>query len=254
MQIRVLGCYGGELPGLKTSSFLLNKSVVVDAGSITSSMSYKEQAQIKAILLSHSHIDHVKDIGFLADNVFGRIKTSIKLVSIPEVLNILKKHFFNGKLWPDFTAIPDRKNPIYKLTPLVPMKPLKINGFKVKAVKVNHTVDAVGFIISDNKGSIVYGGDTGPTDLLWKETNKLKSLRGVLLETSFPNSMVDFSNRVGHLSPCTLEVEIKKLRTRTVPVYIYHLKPQFDGIIRREIKAIGNSKIKILSQGMTLYL
>jgi len=254
MQIRVLGCYGGELPGLRTSSFLLNKSVVIDAGSITSSMSYKEQTQIKAILLSHSHIDHVKDIGFLADNVFGRIETSIKLIGIPEVLSLLKKHFLNGKLWPDFTAIPDKKNPVYKLTPIVPMRPLKINGLTVKSVKVNHTVDAAGFIISDNKGSIVYSGDTGPTDLLWKEANKLKSLRGVLLETSFPNSMVDFSNRVGHLSPCTLEVEIKKLNANAVPVYIYHLKPQFDSVIRREIKAIGNSRIKILSQGMTFFL
>jgi cAMP phosphodiesterase len=179
-------------------------------------MSYKEQTHIKAILLSHSHIDHIKDIGFLADNVFGKIKTPIKLVSIPEVLNLLKKHFLNGKLWPDFTAIPDRKNPIYKLIPLVPMKSLKIDGLKVKAVKVNHTVDAVGFVISDNKGSIVYSGDTGPTDLLWEEANKLKSLRGVLLETSFPNSMVDFS---------FLEFCVREDLNKTAPRFMGVLRP-----------------------------
>jgi len=254
MKIRVLGCYGGEMPGYRTSCFFINGTVVLDAGAITSSLTLREQARIGAILLSHAHIDHLKDIGFLADNVFGRIKAPIHLVSIPDVLDSVKKHFLNGKLWPDFTAIPNRKNPVFILSPLAPMKPKTIMGLRVKAVRVNHTVDAVGFIVSDGKGSIIYSGDTGPTDLLWREANKLKNLRGILLETSFPNSMSDFSTKVGHLSPCTLEAEIKKLNSHNTPIYVYHLKPQYAGVLRREIKAINHPHVKILSQGMVLAL
>jgi hypothetical protein len=36
MEIRVLGCYGGELPGYFLGSFMLDGKLVVDAGAITS--------------------------------------------------------------------------------------------------------------------------------------------------------------------------------------------------------------------------
>ncbi len=254
MKIRVLGCYGGELPGHRTSSFLLNDTIALDAGAVTSSLSFEEQKRIRAILISHAHLDHIKDIGFLADNLFGMIASPIRLVSIAEVLDTLRAHYFNGKIWPDFTRLPSRRRSLYAPLPLTPLKQRKIEGLVVTAVPVNHSVDGVGYIISDGKGSIVYSGDTGPTDLIWKEANKLDNLRAVLLETSFPNKMMEFSTRVGHLSPRTLLEEVEKIEDRTVPVYVYHLKPQFDGILRREIGALDCPRVKILSQGDILSL
>jgi len=72
MKIRVLGCYGAEFPGFKTMSFLINESVLLDAGSATSTLSIEEQERVSDILITHSHLDHIKDILFLADNLAGR--------------------------------------------------------------------------------------------------------------------------------------------------------------------------------------
>jgi len=43
MQIKVLGCYGAEMPGYRTSGFLINEDTLLDAGTVVSVLSVKEQ-------------------------------------------------------------------------------------------------------------------------------------------------------------------------------------------------------------------
>ena len=106
MKIRVLGCHGSEPRDRQATAFLVNDSVLLDAGTVTSVLTLEEQKKIRAVLITHSHLDHTKDILFLADNVIGENITSIEVISIPEVLDILKCHLLNDKIWPDFTTLP----------------------------------------------------------------------------------------------------------------------------------------------------
>ena len=73
----------------------------------------EEQARIDHILVTHAHLDHVRDIMFLADNIniSACRDFPVTIVSTEGILNALKEHLFNDAIWPDFSVIPDEKNP-----------------------------------------------------------------------------------------------------------------------------------------------
>lgn len=243
MKLRVLGGDGGVAPGFQTTSFLINQSILIDAGSCATSLSLTEQRKINTIFISHSHLDHVKDIGFLADNVFTHRRTPIELVSTPEILGILKDHLFNNKIWPDFTKITNGHCPILAYRPIDQAH--TIDGVEIKIYPVHHPVPAIGFILKDKKGSLLITGDTGPTDILWEAANQEPKLRAVLTEIAFPNRLEKVAIAAGHFTPGMFKDEMAKLK-KAVPLYIYHLKPEYLKDLQREIKALKIPKLKLL--------
>ena len=80
--------------------------------------------------------------------------------------------------------------------------------------------------------------------------NSVKRLRAVITETSFPNELQDLAHVSGHLTPATLQQELKKLK-RDVPVYLYGGKPKHLKLIRRQIRELHRKKLHLLVQGKT---
>lgn len=243
MKLRVLGGDGGVAPGYQTTSFLINQSILIDAGSAASALSLPEQKKIDTIFISHSHLDHVKDICFLADNVFASRRKPIELISTFEILDILRKHLFNNKIWPDFTTITNGHCPILSYRPVETS--VQVGPVEVSVYPVHHPVPAVGFIVRQKKSSIVITGDTGPTDLLWEAANKEANLKAVLTEIAFPNEFQKVANAAGHFTPRMFKEEMAKLK-KAVPLLIYHLKPEYIKELKQEIKALEIPKLKLL--------
>ena len=246
MDVRILGCYGAEMPGFRTSCFKINDSILVDAGAVTSVLSRDEQIGIRDILVTHSHLDHIKDIPLLADNVIGCNSHYINVISTKEVIGILREHLFNFKIWPDFSKIPTPENPVIRFREIETGKPFDVNGLTVTAVEVHHTVPAVGYIISDGKSSLAVSGDTCHTDKLWELINATADVKAIFLETSFPNNMEELANISGHLTPEMMGKELKKLNNSDIPVYLYHLKPNFLDVLKEQISAVDYGKISLL--------
>lgn len=246
MKIRILGGDGGIAPGMRTTTFLVNDRILIDAGSAASVLSLEEQAKIDYIFISHPHIDHIKDLPFLADNLFGVRSSPIMIVSTPKVLGHVQRHLFNNIVWPDFSKIPNSRNPTicYK-----PVQRMKIDDLWVRMYSVHHPGDAVGFILQDGTGSITLTGDTGPTKLIWQKTNEAKGLKAVFTEISFPNHQEKVARLSGHLTPKMFQEEIKKMSSRwsKVPIYVYHLKPRYRTELLAEIKALSlDSRVVVL--------
>jgi len=246
MKIRILGCYGAETPGYKTTCFMINDSSLVDAGTITSVLSPKEQSKIKNIFITHSHIDHVKDIPLLADNLAGEKDHTVNIFSIGEVLDILRNNLFNNKLWPDFSVIPTKERPVLRFNEVTPGIPFLVDGLKVTAVEVNHTVPTIGYLIDDGRGAVAISGDTGPTERFWDAVNNAPNVKGLFLETSFPNEMADIAGLSLHLTPEMAVGEVNKLRNKDIPVYLYHLKPNYLDVLQKELSRINHHECSIL--------
>ncbi|MBI3753560.1 MAG: 3',5'-cyclic-nucleotide phosphodiesterase [Deltaproteobacteria bacterium] len=249
MRIQVLGCYGAEMPGYKTSGFLINDDTLLDAGTVVSVLNVEEQLKINNIIISHTHLDHIKDIQFLADNVIGKRNGHINLIGTHGVLDILRANVLNNIIWPDFTTIPSVNGPILKLLPVKGKEELCLGDVTVKPIRVNHIVDATGYIIKDNDGAIVYTGDTSHTDWIWDAALKEDNLKAIFIEASFPNSMADLAAISGHLTVQGMAEELKKAGDKKVPVYVFHMKPQYLDIIEKEIALLDNKRIKVLKQG-----
>ena len=247
MHLRILGCHGGETPKHRTSSFLVDDSIAVDAGAITSGLSLREQERIRSVLVSHPHMDHIRDLATLADNRCQQGGATLDIVGIPETIQALRQHFFNDLIWPDFTKIDTKEGPTVRFVELEPNRPANVDGYEVTPVLVNHTVDTSAFIIRHADKSIVYGGDTGPTEELWTQINALDDLQALMMEVSFPNDEARLAADSLHLTPQTFSDELEKLRqSPELPILIYHIKPTFEARVHRELARIRGRNLQIL--------
>lgn len=250
MEIKVLGCYGGELPGYRNCSFAVDGKLLLDAGAVTSVLRLPEQRRITNILVTHTHLDHINDIPFLAANLVGdRFHQPVNIISVDQVIEGIKSHLFNDALWPDFTVLPTVEFPVLKFISIDPGTDVQVGDFTVRAIPVHHTVQAVGYLVHKGRSAILYTGDTGPTERIWEEANKLEDLKAVLVETSFPNSLRAVAESSGHMTPETMKRELKKLRRKDIPILLFHMKPQYLSLLRREVRSIDRSKISFLRQG-----
>lgn len=247
MQLRVLGCHGGETPKHRTSSFLIGDSMAIDAGSITSALSLDEQRRIRSVLISHPHMDHVRDLATLADNRCQQGGSTLDIVGIPATIDALRRHFFNDVIWPDFTRIDSEGSPTVRFVEVRPNEPSEVEGHEVIPILVNHTVDTSAFIIRQNETSLVYGGDTGPTEELWHHVNLLDDLQALMMEVSFPNREAELAFRSQHLTPRTLSAELDKLEHRQeLPILLYHIKPAFEAEVLKELAHLRGRNLQIL--------
>ena len=256
MNIRVLGCYGSHLPGYGTTSFLVDETLLVDGGTITSVLSIEEQLKIEAILLTHAHLDHLRDIMFLVDNLFSlKRRAPLVLIGTPRILETVHAHLFNGLVWPDFFAIPAANDPVLKMQPIQPCGILKLNSWYVKATPVHHTVETVAYTVSSTDEAVIFIGDTGPTEAVWNEANKVDQLRAVFVETSLPNRQEELARVTRHLTPRTLAGELDKMNNRDVPVYVFHVKMNYDEEIEQEIRNLPHAeRIHVLRDDQRIHL
>lgn len=251
MKLRVLGCHGGELPTCKSTCFLVDDVLALDAGALTGSLSLEELCRVDHILVGHSHFDHVKDLPLMADLVIGRREKPVTIHASRECTKALRDNMFNNALWPDFTRIPTRANPVLQLKSFRAGSTFEVGPYTVRSVPVSHPVESCGFIISNGKTSLAMSGDTGPTDKLWKALNETENLKALLLETSFPNKLQSLADISGHLTPYTLEQELKKFRRNGASVMLYHLKPAFVAQLKKELATLP---VDVLELGDTFEL
>jgi ribonuclease BN (tRNA processing enzyme) len=251
VKFRVLGCSGGELPHHRTTCFLVDQRLAIDAGALTSSLSLPQLLRVDDVVLSHSHLDHVKDVPLLADLVAGLRRTPVQVHASTECARTLRRNVFNGKLWPDFTRIPSAGSPVMQLRAFKPRGAFVAGKLTFQPVPVRHPVESVGFVVSDGRSAFAISGDTGPTTGLWKLVNATPGLTALLVELSFPDELQHLADLSGHLTPRTLASELAKLERGDLPILLYHLKPAYAAKLRRQVAALRLRQVRILEVGDT---
>lgn len=249
MKIRVLGALGAEGLGQRPSAFLINDRVLLDAGTVTGALSVPEQLEIEHALVSHSHLDHIAGLAYLTETLAfcSETRAKVTIASLEPVVDALRTAVFNNIVWPDFTQIPRPEMAVVKYRPLVEHVEQRLGDLWVTPVSVSHTVPAAGFILHDGTSGVIYSGDTGPTDDLWKAARGLRGLRAVILECAFPSRLGDLAEVARHMTPELVRRELDKLPA-DVPVWIFHVKPQFYEETAEELSRIGGNRIQLLEQ------
>src|SRR4051812_13310068 len=154
MKVRVLGCHGGELPGRRSTCFLVDGTLSVDAGAITSTLQLDEILRIDDIFLTHSHFDHVKDVPLMTDLLVGSRQKPLVVHGARETMEAMDKDVFNNRVWPDFRVIPSRDQPVLAFDVIPVREPVVCQGYRFRAIPVQHPVYSVGYII-EGKGSAI---------------------------------------------------------------------------------------------------
>ena len=230
MTIRVLGCSGAIAEGCKTSSFLLDDDVLIDAGTGVNDLPLDALTHIDHVLISHSHLDHVLSVPLLADSVL-RVRVAdgrgpIQVHALPETVKALREHIFNDVIWPDFTRLPSPERPMLQLVPFALGEVLVLGSRqrRIEVLSAAHTVAAVGFAVDGGAaGWWVYTGDTGPNPLLWQRLRNMQVAQ-LVIEATFSNAEADLARISSHLCPESLGHELRQLAGE-VDVRITHIKP-----------------------------
>lgn len=236
MRLKVLGCSGG-IGGrhMRTTSFLVDGDVLLDAGTGVGDLSLAELSLVDHIFVTHSHLDHVSSIAFIADTVGGMRSKPILVHALPETIAILKNHIFNWEIWPDFTQIPTPEAPFMRYEEIALGRTVTLAGRAFTPLPAIHTVPAVGFQLDSGSGSLVFTGDTGPNDALWKIVNDIDNLKFLIIETAFADKDRQLAELSRHLCPSMLAEELLKFE-RDAEVYVTHLKPGETELTMQEIE------------------
>ena len=258
MNLHVLGCSGAIAAGCKTTAFLVDDDVLIDAGTGVGDLALDALARIEHILISHSHLDHVLSIGLLADSVMrlrrAQSRGPIQVHALPETLSALREHIFNGVIWPDFTRLPSAENPVLELVPFATGDVLTLGRKRIEVLSASHTVPAVGFAVeAGNLGWWVYTGDTGPNPALWQRLRGMK-VAHLVIETAFSDEERQLARISRHLCPTALDHELAQLEG-SVDVHITHIKPGELDAVMSEIGKLGTPhRIHALSAGQVMKL
>jgi ribonuclease BN (tRNA processing enzyme) len=247
MRLKVLGAYGASDAEHNLTGYLLDDWLAVDAGTLTSKLSFAQQARIQGVFITHPHADHIRDLPHLINNRFSQQAGTLTVFASKEVMDLLTKNIFNGIVWPDFSVIvsPLTNKPTVQYRALTPGKRIVFNDVGLTAVNVDHQIPAAGVIVEMGGQSIVFTGDTGPTSEIWKRTNKTQNVVAVVAEASFPNDQQSLADETAHLSPQTFGDELKKI-TVDAPVYASHRKIPYERDIESQIRNLRDRRARVL--------
>ncbi len=260
MKIKILGCHGsdslthesGTEHCCRSIGFLVNDSLMIDAGTISSGLSLEAQKRIRHIILTHAHFDHLKELPSLADNLASCATSPITVASIPPVLEALKAHILNDVIFPDFFGLPDPKHPTFQSQILEEGKEAQLGNFGVIPIPVNHLVATVGLILRDQHGALALSSDTHQTEAIWQAAKLEPNIKAVFIEASFPNEMSDLALASRHLTPSLLQKEFQKIGRPDLPVYAYHFKPQFRERIAIQLRQLDIPNLHLLTEGQDI--
>lgn len=252
MRVRVLGAHQLETRDTRLTSFLVDGVLAVDAGSLTSGLTLEEQGLLEAILITHHHFDHCRDLLTFGLNTRDR---TTDVYACPKVLESLSMHLVSGAIYPDHTRSP-AEQPSLRFNPLEPGEENRVEAYSVLPMRVPHGPPTYGFLITSPNGRrFFYSGDTGPG---LSEGWDMVLPHLAFIEASYPDSMEADARAMGHLTPSLLAADLDTIRQEygELPtVWAVHLNPRYEEEIREDLGAVSRRlgiKVRVACEGLEL--
>jgi ribonuclease BN (tRNA processing enzyme) len=242
MRVRVLGCSGAIARESRTTSFLVDSDVLVDAGTGVGDLTLEEMRGIRHVLLTHSHLDHIAALPLMVDSVASQLKEPIRICALPGTIAALKTHIFNNVIWPDFSCIPSPQAPFIRFEEIQVGQTLELGGKYIEVLPAVHTVPACGFALATGNGCWVFTGDTERNPAFWQRINQME-VAALVIETAFSNREKELARRSLHLSPLALAEELDCIdKRKRFPIFITHTKPAETELIMSEIQKFDQTQ------------
>lgn len=230
------------------SCFVIDDLVAIDAGSLAMAATSLQREQIRDVVLTHAHLDHIAGLPLFIDDLFATLEEPVKVHATEKVLKILRKGIFNWDVYPDFTDLENKEGNVLEYREIEDWKTFQVKHLRIKPLKVNHKVPAVGFIISDGNTKIAFSGDTAESDSFWKGVNDEKNVDIMLVECAFPDEMSKIAEDSCHFTPRLLEKEIRKFK-HDCPIYVINIKPMYHEKVVEQIENLNMENLNILEVG-----
>jgi len=233
----------------RLTCFLIDDCVAVDGGSIAIALTNEQRFNVKDVIVTHPHLDHIASLPIFIDDLYNTLQEPMRVHATEEVIGLLERDVFNWNVYPRFSDLKNDYGPVMEYVPIPIGTPFSVAHLNVVAVQVNHIVPTIGLIVSDGQKSVAFSSDTAETEEFWKIVNEMKELDALLIETSFPDRMAKLAEVSRHFTPASLGQELKKLTHNGMDIMAVHLKPTYRDEIIAELKALNIPKLSVMEPG-----
>jgi len=228
---------------------VVDDRVAKDAGCLALSCSDAQRAQIRDIVLTHTHLDHIAGLPLFIDDLFGSLTEPITIHATVDMIRALERDIFNWTIYPRFAELRNSHGPVVEYREFEEGTSFQVKHLSMKSISVNHKVSANGYLVSDGKASFAVTGDTAETDDFWATCRAAADLKAVLVECAFPDEMADLAKASFHLTPSKLATELEKLGERDFPVYVINIKPMYRAQVVQQLTAAKLDGVEVLEIG-----
>jgi cAMP phosphodiesterase len=228
------------------SCIVIDDSVAIDAGSLAMATTTLQKKQIRNVVLTHAHLDHVAGLPLFIDDLFATLNEPVCIHATHEVIETLERDIFNWDIYPRFSELKNENGAVLKYVPFEAGKEFSVNHLNVKAMPVNHKVPSVGFIVSDGQTAFGISGDTAEMGGFWENLNAEKKLPILLLECSFPNELDELAQASHHLTPRKLHEELAKFTRKDCSIFVVNIKPMYYEQVVKQIHELKIENLQVL--------
>jgi ribonuclease BN (tRNA processing enzyme) len=234
--------------GQLLTSYIINESVAIDAGSLAIGLTHEEQLRIRSIIITHAHLDHIISLPLLVTDLFDELREPIHLYATPSDFDAVKEHLLTQRVWITLEIMKNSHTELLAFHPMKSGESFMTEGLKITPVPVTHTILTHGLIVEDDQTALLFTADTGATERIWQVAQECRNLRAVFIDLSFPNKLTELARVSCHHSPETLLQELPKIKS-DVPVFAVHVKAAYYEQVAAEIAALGNPRIQMAEIG-----
>ena len=242
---------GHATPEQRLTCFLIDETVAVDAGSIALALTDEQRENVRDIIITHPHMDHIASLPIFIDDLYPVLKRPIRVYATQVVIDLLERDIFNWNVYPRFSELKNDFGPVMEYVPVQEGQEFQVAHLKVTVVPVNHIVPTVGLLVSDGKSTVAFSSDTAETQEFWDLVNSTPKVDALLIETSFPNSMAQLAEVSRHFTPASLHRELSKLNHNGLDILTVHIKPAYREMIIEELKALNVAGLDVMEPGKT---
>lgn len=230
-------------------SVIIDDRVAIDAGSLAFACSDLQRKQVRDIVLTHTHLDHIAGLPMFVDDLFSSLERPICVHATREMIDILEANVFNWAVYPRFSELTNANGNVLEYREFRSGDTIDVGHLSIRSVRVNHEVAACGYLISDGSVSVGITGDTAETEDFWAVCNDTPDLAAVLVECAFPDELTELATVSCHLTPGKLAGELKKFHQKSCPVYLINLKPSYREKVVQQIEQLALRNVRILEIG-----
>ena len=233
----------------RLTCFLIDERVAVDAGSIALALTADQRENVRDIIVTHPHMDHIASLPIFIDDLFPALKKPIRIYATAEVIDLLERDIFNWNVYPRFSELKNDYGPVMEYVPIPPGEQINVGHLTVTAVPVNHIVPTIGLVVSDGKSTVAFSSDTAETDEFWDLINRSPRMDAILIEASFPDSMAELADVTRHFTPASLGRELGKLSHNGLDILAVHIKPSYRQKVIDELTALKIKGLGVMEPG-----
>ena len=229
-------------------SIVIDDCVAIDAGSLAFACTKVQRENVRDIILTHTHLDHIAGLPLFIDDLFSKLTEPIRVHATREMIEILERDIFNWSIYPRFSELSNDSGPVIEYVEIKSGSEFQVKHLGVRNVPVNHSVSAAGYLVGDGATSVGITGDTAETEEIWSAFHQTPDLKAVLVDAH--------SERTRRIIQCRPSFDADETRARAqeierfgCPGFRDKYEAQVSGCDSRADRGLARTHVEIMEVG-----